>query len=206
MQAGCSWHQYLRMRGSRTGQQMLNCDAGRKKSLVTRSPEARVVLQGCPKWNQGARPFYTCVDQSLDAGWPWRKHNLEQGSFLRQSVDSWSCLEAGGIRILFLKGDLGGASLCCPQAALWKLLRKASPCLQSWKPVADTINCPLNSKWLPLFFFFFPKPQFYLPSTKQPCPLLGTDSSLPFMVVSFSLLAWYIVNAWYMDTILGSEI
>lgn len=119
----CSWGQHPQMGGSRTGQQTLSCliDTGTRKSLITRSPETGRALQSCPKWNQGSRPFYPCVDQSLDTGWPWEEHDLEQGSFLLQRADSRGCREDGRIRFLFLKGDLSGTSLCPPQSVLWRL-------------------------------------------------------------------------------------
>ena len=66
------------------------------------------------QWNQGIMVFYPCVGWSLDIGWAWKEHDLEQEHFLLKGDVGWGCPETGRIRFLFPKGELGGASLHLP--------------------------------------------------------------------------------------------
>lgn len=131
------------------------CGAGMRKPLVGRSPEAGMALQSCPPLNQGARSFNPCADGSLDAGWPWKEHGLEEGRvFLCREVP------VGAVQKLLEKsfipeGESGWPITLSTKGCLRRLprtLRKVSPGLPSEESVADTINCPRNSKRPPLFF------------------------------------------------------
>ena len=65
-----------------------------KEVPVTRSPEAGMTLQSCPKWNQGARAFYPCVDQY------WIEADPGRGTTLSESVFFCKEMTAGTVQKL----------------------------------------------------------------------------------------------------------